>query len=165
MINLNWAMEKARRATVGLDWSLQGPAFAALRAARIVGWEFESGYRIIDHEGESMDLRTGSPAQLKNKFRRAWPRVQLIQGLQLRLGDLDREGEYEEEANLIDKNGWDVWPLKKALTTKAKGCLSHWEKKAAPQVCLGKPRQNHPRGMCVLWRTRLAETQAGTLPS
>jgi hypothetical protein len=92
-----------------------GPVFAAVRAARAVGWEFTTAIHITSHIGEVMNLREGSPAMVRNLYRQGWVQVQGTHALSHRLANLKGD---EAEGKSLEEKGLDPAPVKRCLTSK-----------------------------------------------
>jgi hypothetical protein len=125
MGTLQMALGAAQRQAPSQEWDNPGPASAALRAARSVGWTFISAIKLLDEEGETMDLQGGAPEMLKIKFRKRWPQIQVREALAHRLQHHKAD---EHSQQLLDK-GWELGPLTKALQSKGKHALRPREKK------------------------------------
>jgi len=122
-----------------------GPAAAARWAIEQLGWNWITAVRILDHSGEVLELRFGTPMCLRAMIRRRWTQVQAERGLGHRLENvLAKE---QPEAVAIRNSGWDVGPLVQVLRSKAKNGLRWREKKALTRFVAG----NHDkflRGPC-----------------
>jgi len=128
---LQMALGAAQRDAPSQEWENPGPASAALRAARSVGWTCISAIRLLDETGENLDLQGGSPAMLKAKFRKRWPQVQVKEALAHRLQHHQADVHSQQ---LLDK-GWELGPLTKALQSRGKYAL--------------RPRDNKQLLLCV----------------
>jgi hypothetical protein len=121
LLQLQKAMSKGKAESTILEWGSQGPVFAALRAARAVGWEFNTAIHITSHTGEVFNLREGSPAMLRNLYRQRWVRVQGTQALGHRLASLVG---HDKEAKTLEETGIDLAPITRCLTSKGKHGLN-----------------------------------------
>ena len=126
---------------------LRGPVFAVIRATRSVGWELVSAIALKTDDGHILNLREGSPAMLRNLFRKRWVDIQAIQALGHRFRNCAHNS--EEAQDLIDK-GIDTLPLKRAFLSKGKQGLKHLEKRSLLKFLSGSSGNfaGEPCSMC-----------------